>query len=395
MATIFHVLAMSTDPANGGMEQSVLRISRHLATLDDSQVYLYVRASEAPPPAELCSGLIPVPLEPTRTFLLEPLSARHRLEERYRVDHLLFRNAVNERVQLHLGHSHVIVSFYISSAGFIAQHIASELGISHIASVRGTDFNRDFFSPYRLSAIEFVARNATCVVTTNRAQEMAFRNTFGLTSRVRTIYNALPGDIPPARWVARITPTVRIVADCGYSFGKGTHVLIAAVKRLVASHTPVQLWIVGDEDVETASYFSDLRRDVSSTWGDRFMFGKLVSRVETEEFLRRGDVYCSPSLGEGCSNTSLLALTMGMPIVATATGALPEIAASVSHVRLCIPGDSVQLTKELELMAQLMLAGGLEINHEQVERWRQQFSPAAERANWSDAVASSILKRGA
>jgi glycosyltransferase involved in cell wall biosynthesis len=55
------------------------------------------------------------------------------------------------------------------------------------------------------------------------------------------------------------------------------------------------------------------------------------------------DVFVLPSLSEGCPNTLLEAMAAGRPIVATKTGAIPEIIRDGENGLLVDPGDSDQI----------------------------------------------------
>src|SRR4051812_291 len=100
MKTIFHILSSFINPAVGGMEESILRISGHLASMGRTQVIIYTRNEPASVQIKCSADNIRIKhLKPGRNILTEPLNSgqqQNDLSERYRIDALLLRNAVSQ-----------------------------------------------------------------------------------------------------------------------------------------------------------------------------------------------------------------------------------------------------------------------------------------------------------
>jgi len=62
------------------------------------------------------------------------------------------------------------------------------------------------------------------------------------------------------------------------------------------------------------------------------------------------DVFCLPSLNEGCPNVVLEALACGRPVVATSVGGIPEIISDGPETKLVPPADPKSLADALQLM---------------------------------------------
>ena len=196
-------------PAPGGLEVSVLRIAHALAEPSDSRVVVYTRKQPAghagPDPTH--GELEIVHLGQEKPFLMEPLSPDMEplsadAPESLRLDYLLLLAAVKERVETEPGAKHILISFYATNNGFVAQQVALTLGIPHIASIQGTDFSRDFRTPFLLQAIQFVVESARIVVTTNQEQARVLAAAFPAARAFRTIHNAMPEDVVSAPWAA-------------------------------------------------------------------------------------------------------------------------------------------------------------------------------------------------
>jgi glycosyltransferase involved in cell wall biosynthesis len=75
---------------------------------------------------------------------------------------------------------------------------------------------------------------------------------------------------------------------------------------------------MGDKDSFTA-------RAVDLGISDRVLFAGSVSNEEKWSYLRSCDFYCLPSDAEGQPISILEAMAIGLPIIATSVGSIPEI----------------------------------------------------------------------
>ncbi len=67
--------------------------------------------------------------------------------------------------------------------------------------------------------------------------------------------------------------------------------------------------------------------------------------------MRAADIFALPSYGEGFPNSLVEAMALGLPSVATAVGAVPEIIADGVNGRLIPPGDAASLTASIAMLA--------------------------------------------
>ena len=125
---------------------------------------------------------------------------------------------------------------------------------------------------------------------------------------------------------------------------KGVAYLVDAFARLAARDPHLVLYVVGD-GLERAA----LERQVA-TCGlaarVRFMGAAHPSRIPL--WMGAADVFCLPSLHEGCPNVVLEAFASGRPVVASRVGGVPEM--MQPHTGLMAPpGDAEGLESALEL----------------------------------------------
>ncbi len=396
MKTYFHMLVSSANPRDGGMEESALRIAGHFRNMGRTRVAIYTRARNATTrPPELPEDVEHVSLASRIHRIAAPLTAEpvDQRAELYRVTQMLFFQEVRARMRAHSEFRHVIVSLYVSSTGFIAQHVASELDIPHIASVRGTDFHKDFFNPYRFSGVELVAKNATYIVTTNEQQGRVLRKFVPDCTRVRTIYNSISVPLPAQTWSRSERDALELICDSGFAYKKSTHLLLDAFSAISFAYPYVNLTIAGSVDGDEKAFWDEAVNQTRRLVGDRLRIIGHLPKPELIERLLCADIFVSASLAEGCSNSHMLALALGIPIVATRTGALAELADGASHINLCEPGSAESFARSLSATVESFRSKALVIDQTRVQQWRELAAPERERFQWEQVVANTLPKR--
>lgn len=393
MKAHFHFYVDSADPTTGGLGVSANRLVSHLLSMGRTRVTVYER-SDARQPTTISSAAEVVALFDRRVRIMAPFHGSDVLAEAsevYRAAFLAFRAAIRPRVASAQDYRHVLVSFYISAAGFVAQQVADEIELPHIASVRGTDFNKDFRSPYRIGGIRFVLERAASVVTTCKAQEFTLRPFIGKRAKIRTIYNSAE----PSRNGVRTRlsgAAICVFSDSGFSYKKGSHILLEAIDSALLAGYQVQLTVAGGTDPAALEYWTDQKQRRMEAHPSSFSWLNHVSQDEVTAALARADVYCSASLGEGASNGLTQAMVDGLPIVATDIGAFAELAVRADHVAVVPAGDSDAYACALSKMLEAVSTGGLAARKETLEDWRILLAPTRERNQWREVVAE-VLER--
>ncbi len=389
--TALHFITPSVYPYPGGMQESVLRIARGMAACG-FECFIYTLGSSDP---QRETGAVPagveiVPVGEDLDFLLDPLVGGRTFppegEENRAVVQCL-TNAVRERQRTGRDGADLIISFYASHSGFLAQHAAMSLGLPHIASVRGSDFARDVLETSQHWRMRFVVEHADQLVTTNQEQAEGLYAMFSLRRRARTIHNSIEDPAERPYWECPDIDRIRLFSDCGFSLKKGTHLLLRAVESLVEKGLPVELTVLGGVfRTESEEYWEGCRRDYLTRHPDRFAFPGHRPRAEVSDYLRKSHLYCSATFAEGCSLSRIRALTVGIPIVTTRSGALVEVVDGCDHVRLCSPGDWKGLAREIEKAVADLGNKALIPDRRRIDGWRSHFSVDRERKKWLSVV---------
>ncbi|MCX6349002.1 MAG: glycosyltransferase [Candidatus Aureabacteria bacterium] len=193
-------------------------------------------------------------------------------------------------------------------------------------------------------------------------------------SRVVLIHNGIdPGEIgaPSARTIA---PGRRIVIGALGNLRpvKGYDHLLQALALLIEEGRDCELRIGGR--VIDADYDRALRaRAAAPGLAGRVVFSGEIAAVP--DFLRTLDVFVLPSLSEGFPNALLEAMALGLPVVATAVGANPEVIRDGVDGFLVPPADPGALARRIgDLGAHPALSAAL--GRSARERVREEFSAA-------------------
>ncbi len=380
-----HIITNAFHPTPGGLTASVLRIAQIINRLDGWRARVYVldentkyATSRAIPDLDV------ILLESERTELLKPLKRSDR--HRFRTDFLLLRRAIEEDIATRSSDINVILPFYVTETGFIAQRVALALGLPHVPCFRGSDFSKDFFDPSWHPVISHLMQHASAIVTTNNEQHSLLQAAFGERLQIRTIYNS--SETPNVYWSKKNTGTIQLVSDCGYSFKKGTHVLLHAWERLLSEGWPLEMSICGETAFNEQDYWDKVRSDLSSQYGERVKLNGLLERSAIKEMLLSADLYCCATLGEGCSQARSRALVLGMPITSTRCGELKDLALEASHIALAEPGDIEGFVTALRSSCEQVLEGSIEIDMGCVAAARLVLSTEIEQAAWLSLLTS-------
>ena len=100
---------------------------------------------------------------------------------------------------------------------------------------------------------------------------------------------------------------------------KGYQVLLDAARTIADRGLPIRIAAVGQGPLNTTLH----ARHVELALGDRFQF--LGQRDDVLELLAGVDAFVLPSLHEGLPVTLMEATSVGLPIVASSVGGIPQI----------------------------------------------------------------------
>jgi glycosyltransferase involved in cell wall biosynthesis len=375
-----HFVVESFDRKKGGMEESAARIVQSFRNDPDIRFVGYLIRKELRPvnlsnlakSVRLTSEIHPLiqPLGIKVTSLSSTVQTRLQILSACKVLRQEIRRRPKDR--------HILLSFFLPTAGFVAQHLSHEVGIPHIACARGSDLGHKLFMPDSITVLNFVIMRATQVVTTSLQHQRLVMEVFRRGENVHTIYNALSKSVKPV-WRRHRSPRVHLVSATGYCVKKGTHLLVRAVAQLLDEGLPIDLSIVGPTRLGRWDKFQKKYRE---RYPSQIQFNGMIPYRKMRNFLLSGDIYCSASYSEGCSNATMLALGLGMPIVSTATGALVEFSDGLRHVKLAELASHPGLINALREMVKGLLDKTISVDQLKIKNMVDRLSMENEREAW-------------
>lgn len=151
--------------------------------------------------------------------------------------------------------------------------------------------------------------------------------------QTRVIYNGFPDELIPVRPVIVQRSLKKeylrpyqiqddeLVLGCIANFSpvKNHYRLLDALRQVLLEGTKVRLVLIGDGPIRAAveSYAEQQSLRMATVF--------LGSRMDRLKFLSECDALILPSLNEGCPNAVLEAMALGVPVIASQTGGIPEM----------------------------------------------------------------------
>jgi len=276
-------------------------------------------------------------------------------------------------------------SFFLYPVGFVTGMLARRLERPSMVTLVGNDIKKYLFSPEKVAVCRSGLENADRVTALSRdLVEMADALT-PIQDKARIIYNSV--EIPGDPWKpdrSRITP-YRLGCAGIFKYAKGLPYLMKAVAQL-GGNRKVTLELIGklrrseEETYETMARRTGIR--------DIVRFREALPHDEIPEWLRSLDAFVLPSVSEGCPNILMEAMAMGLPCVATRTGAVGDLMEDGVSGLIVPWGDSAALAAALETIidhpdrAEAMGAAA--------RRSMEDFSPERELDAWKEVYGELI-----
>lgn len=202
-------------------------------------------------------------------------------------------------------------------------------GVPLLAKVHGSDINVQTEFPRRRRQIRWALDRAHRVLAVSGALGDRLEELGVPREKIMVHHNGVdssrfhPSDSVEARRELGLDPTGRHVLFVGYLVeAKALHDLLDAAARLRrAGRLDFTTHLVGCGPLEMSL------RNLAQQLGvaDRVLFHGRRPHVEVPRWMAAADVFCLPSVREGCPNVLLEALASGRPVVATRVGGIPEL----------------------------------------------------------------------
>jgi glycosyltransferase involved in cell wall biosynthesis len=240
-----------------------------------------------------------------------------------------------------------IVHCYLPTAGLLGAIAARLTGIPYVITTRRTvHINHGFrLLRYRIVTRIMDRLSDTVIAVCEAAREQAVREGTP-PSKIVTVYNSASQPQSAAN-VKDLSVDNMIIGSVGSLHrDKGHRYLLEAIPFVVKEVPKAKFVVVGDGPER--AYLES--RAIELGIGSHLTF--LGQRSDVAELMPQFDVLVQPSLREGLPNAVLEASALGMAIVATAVGGVPEI---IEHGRtglLVTPGSSDEIGRALVRLAE-------------------------------------------
>jgi glycosyltransferase involved in cell wall biosynthesis len=246
-----------------------------------------------------------------------------------------------------------------------------------IASIRGGDTHEVMWVPNTRALILAVLRKATWVTSVSQAYVDLASDEVDVTGRSSVIRN---GVVRAAGEPWRLGPSNRGVAGTVAAFRRTKDIpLLIRSYAHVPAELRRRLLLVGSFANRDEEEWSQVLIDEFGIRAETEITGA-VPRDAVPGMLRAMHVYVHSASYEGMPNSVMEAATLGVPIVATATGALPEVFRNGEQALLVPPadpaalGDAVARVLADDALAARLSAGALAVVDD--------LTPERERDEW-------------
>lgn len=238
--------------------------------------------------------------------------------------------------------------FYAYPAGFLAVTVARYVGIRSLVSIRGNDIGRNAFDPQLRPFVTVALEHADYVTSVATSLlEFADKTIYSVAGKSRVILNSfdpmnnkieLPADVKLHR---------PIVGAAGvFRYKKGMIYLFKALCALQRSHQ-FSLLLAGGFPWprEEEAHLSQLRE---LGLMDKATITGMITHERMLGYLGLFDIIVFPSMfSEGCPMTMLEAMTLKRAVVASRSGAIPEVIENEKSGLLFDTGDWTKLEDHL------------------------------------------------
>jgi glycosyltransferase involved in cell wall biosynthesis len=222
----------------------------------------------------------------------------------------------------------VILASWAYPDAYAAARIARDLNVPLVTNILGSDINALIETDVR-PQIEFALRQSTKIIPVSRALGAKIVDMGVPESKIAVQHNG----VDAAKFQLRDKQEIRrqlgikhegaLVCYVGNFVGeKGVDVLVQSFRLLKeAGRTDIHLSLIGSGSLDPS-----LRATVQAHGMEQMVtFYGRRKHDEIPLWMAACDVFCLPSLREGCPNVILEALCSGRPVVASCVGGVPEL----------------------------------------------------------------------
>ena len=272
---------------------------------------------------------------------------------------LATKNDFPDLIHIHLSFG---MSFYRKLILFM---LARQKKLKIIIHLHGSEFEKFYYNGTQLQRhiIRWIFDMADCILVLSKSWEK-FVSKISINPNIFVLYNGVNLNIFDTKR-KRDDNRINISFMGRLGARKGVYDLLESFEKVVAEAPNAHLIIGGDGDI----------KGVKRIVAQKKLIGKVdilgwVSGKDKVEVFRRSDIYVLPSYNEGLPGSILEAMSVGLPIVSTPVGGIPECVFENYNGFLVTPGAIQSLADRLLLLcfdSQLRVKMG-EASHEIVQQ---------------------------
>lgn len=231
--------------------------------------------------------------------------------------------------KLHKQHSFDVINshwFYPDSVS--VDTISQVLNIPHIATGLGCDVNHDLFDKDKRQAILNMTSRAKALTVVSSDLKKVLVDENVPSEKIHTLPNGVDvtqfkrQDKQQCREILGLKTSQKIILYVGrLSEEKNIARLIEALSMLKNTNERQDLYIVGDGPLRET--LEKLTKNLGL--GQQVNFVGKVEHALVATWMGAADLFCLPSIREGCPNVVLEALGSGRPVIASNVGGIPDM----------------------------------------------------------------------
>lgn len=246
----------------------------------------------------------------------------------------------------------LIYAPWVYPDGVGSYYIAKKINIPIVTGVLGSDVNvyANYF--FRKKIIADALKNSQLVIAVSSALKDKVLSLGVSQDKVKVILNGInsnlfkPCDQEEIKNKLNLSKEKKYILFIGNLYAiKGVEFLIESFKNISFNNKNIELLIIGDGDLK-----EQLIRKVNYLEiRDKVSFLGRKPHNELPDWINCCDVFCLPSIHEGCPNVVLESLACGKPVVASNVGGIPELITSDEYGFLVASGNCKELTAAIQI----------------------------------------------
>lgn len=222
----------------------------------------------------------------------------------------------------------VINSMWLYPDSVAAGWIARLLGIAMVPTALGCDVNKMLKEPGKRPQIVDMLRSSRTIIAVSEPLRAGMASNGVEASRILTIPNGVDSNLFHVRDARTARDSLRLPGNkCTVVYvgrlseEKGVETLLRAAALLAGRRKTLSIHLIGDGPLRSVlKVLAD-----SLELADTVHFEGAKSHAEVSMWISACDVFCLPSIREGCPNVINEALASGRPVVASRVGGIPDM----------------------------------------------------------------------